>query len=54
MIDVPAEATKSWKEKLVISSDNRYKAIFDVFILFLVGYSCVTCVFYAAFSETNN
>ena len=45
---------KTWKDRLIISGDNKYKAIFDVFILFLVGYSCVTCVFYAAFKETDN
>ena len=45
---------QSWKERLIISSENKQKAIFDVFILFLVGYSCVTCVFYAAFSEATH
>ena len=30
------------------------KAIFDVFVLFLVGYSCVTSMFYAAFTPSNS
>ena len=39
---------------MVISKDNTLKAVFDVTVLLFVGYSCVTCVFYAAFNETNN
>ena len=49
-----SKENKTWKDKLIIGEGNKYKAIFDVFILFLVGYSCVTCVFYAAFAETTN
>ncbi len=49
-----SKENKTWKDKLIIAENNRYKAIFDVFILFLVGYSCVTCVFYASFTETDN
>jgi len=45
---------KSWKDKLIISEDNKQKAIFDVFVLFLVGYSCVTSVYYVSFNEINN
>ena len=42
--------TKSFKERIIIKQDAKWKAIFDVFILFNVGYSCVTSMFYAAFS----
>ena len=43
------EQAKSWKEKIIIGSDSKIKAIFDVFVLFLVAYSCVTSVYYVAF-----
>jgi hypothetical protein len=36
---------KSFTEKMIISEGNRYKAIFDIFILFLVGYSCFTSIY---------
>ena len=45
---------KTCKEKIIISADSKWKAIFDVFILLLVGYSCVTSMFYAAFTPTDN
>lgn len=48
------ETAKTWKEKLIISSDSKIKAIFDVFVLILVGYSCVTSVFYVAFSPAKS
>jgi len=50
-----AEDTKaqvvSWNKKIIINPDNKIKAIFDIFILFLVGYSCVTTVYKVAFQE---
>ena len=39
---------------MVISKNNTQKAVFDVLVLLFIGYSCVTCVFYTAFQETNN
>lgn len=39
---------------LIISSDNRYKSFFDVWILMLVGYSCFSSMYYVAFSKPNN
>jgi hypothetical protein len=48
----------SFKDKIIISSESRPKAVFDMFVLFLVGYSCVTSVYSVAFqiddSNTNN
>lgn len=44
----------SLKERIVIGANNKYKAIFDVLILLLVGYSCVTSMFYAAFESTDD
>lgn len=40
---------KTWKERIIIPHDSKWKAIFDVFILLLVGYSCVISVYYIAF-----
>ena len=44
------ETEKSCKEYVIIDSDSQWKAIFDIFNLLLVGYSCVTSMFYVAFS----
>ena len=44
---------KGWKEKIIIDPDNKVKAVFDITLLLLVGYSCVTSVFYVAFSATE-
>jgi hypothetical protein len=53
-IEQEIKENKSWKDKLIISEGNKYKAVFDVFVLFLVGYSCVTSVYYASFNENHN
>ena len=45
---------KTCKERIIIETNNKGKAIFDVFILLLVGYSCVTSMLYVAFTPTNN
>ena len=45
---------QTWKESLIISSGSSGKAIFDVIILFFVGYSCVTSVFNVSFKFTEN
>jgi len=45
--------SKSCKEHIIISSNSKWKAIFDVFVLLLVGYSCVTSMYYAAFSNSQ-
>ena len=42
------------KERIIISANSKWKAIFDVMILLLVGYSCVMSMFYAAFSTIEN
>jgi hypothetical protein len=39
----------TWKDYIMIEPESKKKAIFDVFVLFLVGYSCVTSVFRVAF-----
>ena len=42
---------KTWKEKIIIPSESKKKAIFDMFIMGLVLYSCVNSMFYASFSQ---
>ena len=44
----------SWQDKIIISSDSAWKSYFDVIILFLVGYSCFTTLFYVAFQQPVN
>ena len=41
---------KTCKESLVISHESKWKSYFDVVILFMVGYSCFTSIYYLAFS----
>jgi len=45
---------KNCKDMLIISSDNRYKSFFDVWVLMLVGYSCFSSMYYVAFSKPTN
>lgn len=35
---------------MIISCDNKYKAIFDIVVLLLVGYSCVMTMYIVSFS----
>jgi hypothetical protein len=46
--------SKSFKERIIIPHDSQYKAIFEVVILLLVGYSCVTSMLYTAFDPPTN
>ena len=32
-------------QRFVISVNNTYKSIWDIFILFLIGYSCITSAY---------
>ena len=41
-------------DRLIIPENSQLKAIFDVWILLLVGYSCFTSVFYVAFDSPSN
>lgn len=36
---------KPWSDKLIISENNKFKAIFDMIMLVLVAYSCFTSIF---------
>ena len=40
---------RSYKDRLIISSENKIKSFFDVWVLLLVGYSCFTSMYYVAF-----
>lgn len=46
--------SKSCKDRIIISQTSKWKAIFDVVILFLVGYSCVTSMLYVAFTNPDD
>ena len=50
----PPKEQRSFKDKLIISSENKIKSFFDVWVLVLVGYSCVTSMYYVAFSKPTN
>lgn len=39
----------TWIDYIMIEPESRKKALFDVVVLFFVGYSCVTSVFNVAF-----
>lgn len=45
------KAKKTWKDKLIIRPDNKYKQAFDIWIGILVAYSCTVSVYYASFEE---
>ena len=38
-----------FKYRIIIKHDAPWKSVFDVVILLLVGYSCITSLFYVAF-----
>lgn len=35
---------------MIIPADSKWKSFFDIWILFLVGYSCFTSMYYVAFT----
>ena len=39
---IEEKSTKSWYENLQISENNSLKSLFDVIILILIAYNCVT------------
>jgi hypothetical protein len=43
----------NWKERFIISSENQYKAVFDIFVLLMVLYSCVISVFEVSFDSMS-
>jgi hypothetical protein len=44
----------SFKEWIIIEPESKWKTIFDVIVLILVGYSCVTNIYYVAFSQPTS
>ena len=42
------------KERIIIRHDAGWKSVFDVVILLLVGYSCITSLYYVAFISPVN
>jgi hypothetical protein len=43
---------KSFIDYIIISENSKWKAAFDIYITFLVAYSCFTTVYYVAFDDT--
>jgi hypothetical protein len=48
MNDRPADLT--FFQSFIIHPDSKWKSIFDVWILLLVGYSCISNIYFTAFS----
>jgi len=48
------QAKQDWKERIIIPHDSWWKPVFDIIILLLVGYSCVTSMLYATFQSPTN
>ena len=48
-----SKAKKPLKELVVIPVTSKWKAIFDVFILFCVGFSCVFSMYHVSFPKTS-
>ena len=41
-----AERKQKWSiQRLIIGPNNPYKSAWDIFILFLIGYSCITSAY---------
>ena len=49
-----APKSKGFIDRLFWSSNSKWKAMFDIFMLFLVAYSWFTSVFYVTFSSPTN
>ena len=49
--EVEVKETKSFINRLIISHDSKWKKVFDFIILFWVGYSWFSTVYYAAFGD---
>lgn len=39
---------------IIIHPDNKMKSLFDVFILFLVAYSCISNMLFVSFRDKNH
>lgn len=48
-METTRQAKKSCSERMLISSESKWKSIFDIWILLLVGYSCIFNIFVVAF-----
>jgi len=46
---VKKKNSRPWYDYLIITSNNTFKIIWDIFISILVGYSTITSAFYVAF-----
>ena len=52
---ISLEIKKNWYDRLIISPKNSpMKRYFDLLVLLLVGYSCITSLYYVAFAHSHN
>jgi len=47
--NIKEEEKKSWIEYVKISTNSTWKPIFDIILLFLVGYSCIINMYLVAY-----
>ena len=47
LIDVTVH--QDFRDRLYINHNSKWKPFFDVIVLFMVGYSCLTTTYYIAF-----
>lgn len=52
--DKNSQIRKTLSDRLIINENSKWKTVFDIFMLFLVAYSCFTSVFYVAFDSPKN
>ena len=45
------ENVLSWKERIIIAPEAKWKSIFDISILLLVGYSCIINIMFVSYID---
>ena len=52
---MPQKAKRPCLDRIIISPEkSSWKGFFDIFILALVGYSCIVSLYYVAFGTPSN
>ena len=41
----------TWKQRIIIPPEAKWKSIFDIFILLLVGYSCIINIIFVSYVD---
>ena len=42
------------KDKMFLHPDGSFLGVFDIILLFIIGYSCITSAYYITFHMTEN